>query len=849
MKLRSVLLLLLSVLSTGISAQQDSALTSLIRDIPVWMAQNHVLCAGVGIIADGRIKFCRNFGELQQGRPAPDNTLFNIASQTKPVLAMLTLQLVKAGQWNLDEPLARYWIDPDIAQSPYLWKLTSRIVLSHHTGFPNWRSDDPSGKLRFRFEPGTNSGYSGEGYEYLRRALESKFHQPLNTLLDSVLLKPLGMTDTRYWGADLDTNRFAMWHDARGIRYPTSIQTPVNGADDLITTIKDYCTLGIFVMNGAGLPDTLYADMIKMQGPGEETRYTGLGWGVVRGLPGGAYALQHGGSDIGVRTMAIFLPKTKAGIVVMTNGDNGMFVYDQIIRAALPMGKEITDIMNKGGSVHQRVAIADGIIKRHTGAYVQNNGKVLNIEQEGNAIKVSGDGAPTAVLVPESDTAFFMEGYDVELRFPDDQSLAVYEGGRQVMRISRRPDHPSAVDTGSLKLDTVLLRAEMTGIASDATEGRFTASRGYLKAARYVAARLKAAGVQPGWTERGQATYLQPVPFTWDDYSGSNLVVKGETHAHDAANFIVLERGVARKGKWVVASSGAASSSAAVKGRPAGIILLPTEDQATDWETTVIRQYRFGYMHYLPDGSAAPGGVPTILVSPALSAALRPGDSVSVNLVYRSEHKTGYNVIGIVRGTSPAMAKQAIIVGAHLDHIGRIGEHIYNGANDDASGCVAELGAAEMLAANRGRRSAVFVFFCGEELNLKGSRWFADHLPLPDITAAVNLEQLGSKHRTSRGVWALGDPQFRQAFLDAGAYAAGFSAEELPFSPTDSVSDELSNTDTYSFMHKHIPSLLLGSGGFSEHHTPMDTIDLIDFDHLQKATMLVFRLIMNLTND
>ena len=858
MKQRTLLLLLLSGLGTGIFAQEDTTLASLERDIPVWMAQNHVLCTGVGIIADGRIKFCKTFGELKPGHPAPDNTLFNIASQTKPVLAMLVLELVKSGQWDLDEPLARYWIDPDIAQSPYLWKLTSRIVLSHHTGFPNWRSDDSTGKLRFRFEPGTNSGYSGEGYEYLRRSLEHKFHQPLNLLMDSVLLKPLGMTDTRYWGADLDTGRFAMWHDARGNRYPTSIQTPVNGADDLITTIKDYCTLGIFVMNGAGLPDTLYADMAKKQGPGEDTRYTGLGWGVVRGLPDGAYALQHGGSDIGVRTMAIFLPGRKAGVVVMTNGDNGMFVYDQIIRAALPLGKEVTDIMNKGGSVHQRIAIADATIKRHVGAYVQNNGKVLLIEQEGNAIKVSGDGAPTAVLVPESDTAFFMEGYDVELRFPDDHTLVVYEGGRQVMKISRRPDVRPAADsmspkvhTVSLKLDTFLLRRDMVGIASDATEGRFTGSAGYLTAARYIVDRLKAAGVQPGWMEGGKKTYLQPVPFSWDDYSGSRLVVNGEVRAHSAANFIVVERGVVRKGKWVVATSGAA-----VKGRPAGIIMLPSEDQAKDWETTVIRQYRFGYMHYLPDGHAAPGGVPVILVSAALAASLRVGDSVSVSLKYRAERKTGYNVIGIVPGAGEATAKgsltagpakRAVVVGAHLDHIGRIGEHIYNGANDDASGCVAELGAARLLAAHPGRHSVVFVFFCGEELNLKGSRWFADHLPRPlaNIAAVVNLEQLGSVHRTSPGVWALGDTVFKQAFLAA---AAGFSVEELPFSPTDSVEEVLTNTDTYSFMQKHIPSLLLGSGGFSEHHTTLDKIDLIDFDHLQKATTLVFRLITSLTN-
>ena len=417
------------------AAQEDTLEQSLLQNVPAWMAENHVPCVGVGLIKNGKIKWLKTFGELQRGVPAPNNALFNIASQTKPVVAMLTLKLVQSGQWNLDEPLARYWIDPDIAHSPYLWKLTTRYVLSHQTGFPNWRTDDGSGKLKFKFEPGTNVSYSGEGYEYLRRALESKFHQPLDMLLDSVLFKPLGMNDTRYWGPDLDTNRFAMWHDGQGNKYSTSIETPVNAADDLITTIKDYCTLGIFVMNGAGLSDTLYADMVEQPGQGNGK---GLGWGVVRGLPGGAYALQHGGSDIGVRTMAIFLPKTKDGIVVMTNGDNGGFVYDRIIKEALPLGREISDIMNKGSSHHKRIVLPDSTIQRYVGSYEQSNGKVMNVVQEGNAIKVSGDGVPTAVLVPETNNTFFLPDYDVQLEFPDSSSLIIYEGGKQVMKINRK---------------------------------------------------------------------------------------------------------------------------------------------------------------------------------------------------------------------------------------------------------------------------------------------------------------------------------------------------------------------------------------------------------------------------
>jgi hypothetical protein len=375
---------------------------------------------------------------------------------------------------------------------------------------------------------------------------------------------------------------------------------------------------------------------------------------------------------------------------------------------------------------------------------------------------------------------------------------------------------------------TKQLKQDMYGIASDATEGRFTASPGYLKAAKYVLKTLKTAGVK---------AYLQPVPFSWDDYTGSKMIIRGKTCLHKAPNFIVIQRGAAKAGKWVVLSPGDS-----VKGKPAGVVLLPNTDQAKDWETTVIRQYRFGYMHYLPDGANRPEGIPTIMASPLLAKILVAGDSVEFRLKYRSESKTGYNVIGKVAGTSPKMVHHTIIVGAHLDHIGRIGKHIYNGANDDASGCAAELGAAKMLAAHPGKHPVIFAFFCGEELNLKGSRWFADHLPVvqSDILMTVNLEQLGSKHRSFKGVWALGDLQFKTPFMMAGK---SFAASDLQFSPTDSVKEVLSNTDTYSFMNKHIPSLLLGSGGFDEHHTPQDKINLIDFPHLQNATRLLYSFI------
>ena len=87
--------------------------------------------------------------------------------------------------------------------------------------------------------------------------------------------------------------------------------------------------------------------MITPQSIVKENNYYGLGWGLVRNLSNGEYAIHHGGSDMGVRTMAIFLPKSQRGIVIMTNGDMGMFVFNNIIKESIDAGEEILNIINK----------------------------------------------------------------------------------------------------------------------------------------------------------------------------------------------------------------------------------------------------------------------------------------------------------------------------------------------------------------------------------------------------------------------------------------------------------------------------------------------------------------------
>jgi hypothetical protein len=385
------------------------------------------------------------------------------------------------------------------------------------------------------------------------------------------------------------------------------------------------------------------------------------------------------------------------------------------------------------------------------------------------------------------------------------------------------------------------LKQDMYGIASDATEGRFTGSPGYLKAARYVKTQLKAAGLK---------TTFQAVPFIWDNYDGSTIAINDKIYLHKGGNFIVLQHTASTTGDWIIlkAIPDSAETTNLLSRKVAGVILLPGEQQNSDWETTVIRQYRFGYMHYAADYAPAPALLNIVMISPDLAKGLTNGQKPVVHLIFKQDKINGYNVIAKLPGTNQKLKNQTIIAGAHLDHIGRLGNHIYNGANDDASGCVTLLSAAKAIAAHPAKRPLMFVFYCGEELNLFGSRYFMDHPPVPvkNILMNINLEQVGSKHRSFKGIWAVATPGFEKDFQNCGK---AFPESDLKYTPIDSLLNEVSNTDTYSFMNKGVPSVLLSSGGFDEHHSPLDKIALIDFEHLRKVTLLLNEFITKLGNN
>ena len=317
-------------------------------EIEKWLKENKVSTLGIGIIENAKLRQVKVFGEITKGVSAPYNTIFNVASLTKPVTAMVALKLVSLGKWNLDEPIYKYWTDADVANDPRNKKLTTRFILSHQTGFPNWRYMNENEKLNFQFEPGTKYQYSGEGMEYLRKALEKKFKKSLQQLANELIFQPLKMTDTKYiWDKNVDTTRLAIGYDKDGKAYEIVKNEKPNAADDLLTTVEDYGKFLVSVMNGDGLSKIVFDEMTKNQVASTKGKHFGLGFEIYD-LGNGEIALSHGGSDNGAQTIVFILPKTKQGLLIFTNSDTGASVFENLLKHYLgENGQKIFDIETK----------------------------------------------------------------------------------------------------------------------------------------------------------------------------------------------------------------------------------------------------------------------------------------------------------------------------------------------------------------------------------------------------------------------------------------------------------------------------------------------------------------------
>ncbi|RXM53320.1 MULTISPECIES: serine hydrolase domain-containing protein [unclassified Chryseobacterium] len=314
----------------------DSEIESLLKELKI-------PSLSIGYIHDGQLQQIRSFGVQKNNIPVKYNSIYKVASLTKPITAIIALKLIEAGKWNLDEPLAKYYVDPAIKESPFLNQLTTRNILSQKSGFPNWRYLRADKKLIFEFEPGTRFQYSGEGFEYLRKAIERKFKKSLEEIAKEILFTPLKMNDTSYyWTKATDESRYAVESDTIGQPMKYEKYYTSNAAANLLTTVEDYSKFLLHILQHAGLSQHLYNEFVQSQTEVKPDINWGLGMQILPELPEHEFALQHTGGDDGTKCIVLLLPKSKRGLIIFINSENGLIIWKKIIEEYLgEAGKEI----------------------------------------------------------------------------------------------------------------------------------------------------------------------------------------------------------------------------------------------------------------------------------------------------------------------------------------------------------------------------------------------------------------------------------------------------------------------------------------------------------------------------
>jgi CubicO group peptidase (beta-lactamase class C family) len=331
---------LVTLAACGLSRtqQQPSAAlpdtAALTREIPRLLRVSGIPGLSMAVVQNGRVVWAGAFGTLNDSAQTPLNpgTIFEAASLSKPVFAYLVLRLADRGEFDLDRPLYEMLGYPRLAHDERYKRITARIVLSHGTGLPNWGGE----QLTLQFDPGTDYGYSGEGFVFLQKTVERVTGRSLDELARREVFEPLGMTRSSYVWQERFTGNAAyarnwLWQVAPANRYT---QAEANAAASLLTTATDYAQFVAAVLTGRGLSAAMWNEYLT---PVRETSpgiHIGLGIRVEE-RPGGR-TFHHSGNN--GRRFTSYMTGDIAqglGLVYFTNGPNGTSLVEALTSRVL----------------------------------------------------------------------------------------------------------------------------------------------------------------------------------------------------------------------------------------------------------------------------------------------------------------------------------------------------------------------------------------------------------------------------------------------------------------------------------------------------------------------------------
>jgi CubicO group peptidase (beta-lactamase class C family) len=363
------------------------------------------------------------------------------ASLSKAAFATLAMRLVQERVLDLDKPIYEYLPKPlpeyplyaDLKGDERYKKLTLRILLSHTSGFPNWRAFEDDHKLKIHFEPGSRYAYSGEGIELAQLVVETVTGKSLTELMDEGIFRPLNMTRTSMIWKPRFENDFANGYNEYGRSLGPEKHTRPAAAGSMQTTLRDYATFlsALLRSKPLGIRTTgmLFNRQIAIHSAhqfpslNEETSTAndavglsyGLGWGLYFSPYGKAFFKE--GHDEGWRHLALCFRQNGDGILIMTNSSNGEGIFKPLIDSLLgptsfPFDWEGYTPYNLLPPLpklkeHKRVSLTPDQLNRVTGRYALSADIVLTVTAEDGHMFIRENDEPKQEYLPESPTDFY----------------------------------------------------------------------------------------------------------------------------------------------------------------------------------------------------------------------------------------------------------------------------------------------------------------------------------------------------------------------------------------------------------------------------------------------------------
>ncbi|MEO1096244.1 MAG: M28 family peptidase [Bacteroidota bacterium] len=445
-------------------------------------------------------------------------------------------------------------------------------------------------------------------------------------------------------------------------------------------------------------------------------------------------------------------------------------------------------------------------------------------------------------------------------------------------------------DEASITLETLsqsAIEEHIYFLASDELKGRETGSPEIDIAAEYLATTLRRFGVQPvpgaqeGYFQAVELETVQPAAskrLILGDFTTENVLVMSGSNMERSMEAVFVDHGLEKDyenkdvaGKLAVAlvgkegandpnsSFGLAGSKRAIAKRKDAVGLIEINTfGAGIWyrfinyfgraSTQVKAEEAGDFIHlWLQDEDER-----------LQTAAKKKKAIAEISVAGMSRTlMAAKNVVGMVEGTDPELKNEFVIYSAHYDHIGigqpnAEGDSIYNGARDNAVGVVTVLSAAESIAKNPTKRSALFILFTAEEKGLLGSKWYAEHplIPMNQMVYCFNSDNGGYNDTSVATIIGLERTTVAD-HIKAACKEFDLEAIDDP-APEQGLFDR---SDNVSFASKGVPAptFSLGFRAFDAeigkyYHQASDNPDNLDYEYLTKffgAYVMACRLIAN----